>query len=256
MRSYAVVFVVGVMALGCATGERGTDIVPVSDNEIAYTVRRAETAPVLDGAWDDPVWRNADVLTVDRFHEASSDHRPRVQAKLLYTDEGIHVIWRVADRYILCRHTAYQDPVYKDSCVEFFVQPKSGKGYFNFEMNCGGTLLLTYIEKATRTSDGFEKYTVVPWEWGRRVKVYHSMPEVVDPEITEPREWVLQYFIPFALLEAFVGPIGSPSGQEWRANFYKCADACSHPHWAGWAPIGKELNFHQPDAFAPLRFQP
>ena len=28
----------------------------------------------------------------------------------------------------------------------------------------------------------------------------------------------------------------------WRANFYKCGDDTSHPHWAAWSPLKKVNN--------------
>jgi len=68
-----------------------------------------------------------------------------------------------------------------------------------------------------------------------------------------PVEWCLEYAIPVALFEAYAGSLGNLASQTWRGNFFKCADATSHPHWASWAPIGEELNFHQPEFFAPLR---
>jgi hypothetical protein len=68
------------------------------------------------------------------------------------------------------------------------------------------------------------------------------------------QEWWLQYFVPLALFERYVGPIGDPAGQRWRANFYKCGDQTARPHWASWAPIGEALNFHQPDKFGELVF--
>ncbi|MBI5094406.1 MAG: diguanylate cyclase, partial [Candidatus Hydrogenedentes bacterium] len=67
-------------------------------------------------------------------------------------------------------------------------------------------------------------------------------------------EWADEYPIPRALFETYVGPLGRIDGQTWRANFYKCGDETSHPHWASWAPIGEELNFHQPQYFAPIHF--
>ena len=48
------------------------------------------------------------------------------------------------DQYVRCTHRTYGDPVYRDSCVEFFIQPKPGRGYFNFEFNCGGAFLCNY----------------------------------------------------------------------------------------------------------------
>jgi len=58
-----------------------------------------------------------------------------------------------------------------------------------------------------------------------------------------------------ALFETFVGPLGAPSGQIWRANFYKCADESSHPHWGSWADIGERLDFHQPECFGEIIFE-
>ena len=58
---------------------------------------------------------------------------------------------------------------------------------------------------------------------------------------------------PFALLEAYVGPIAIDKGSVWGANFYKCGDETSHPHWGAWSPVD-ELNFHLPRCFGRLGF--
>jgi hypothetical protein len=62
------------------------------------------------------------------------------------------------------------------------------------------------------------------------------------------------YRIPLALFEAYAGALGALPGTSWRANFYKCADRTSHPHWGAWNPIGEVLNFHKPETFGELRF--
>jgi hypothetical protein len=80
------------------------------------------------------------------------------------------------------------------------------------------------------------------------------MPEIVEPEISAPTEWVLEFFIPLDLLEKYVGPIGEVQRQEWQANFYKCADGTSHPHWASWSPVA-EFDFHLPRCFGTIRFE-
>jgi hypothetical protein len=76
---------------------------------------------------------------------------------------------------------------------------------------------------------------------------------VVEPEVEGPLTWQLAFFVPVALLERYVGPIGPLAGQEWRANLYKCGDGTSHPHWASWSPVDA-LNFHLPHCFGTLRF--
>lgn len=220
-----------------------------------YVIRRADVAPVLDGAWNASAWSGAETLSIAHFHAKSSAHHPATQARVLYDDGELHVIFRVQDRYVRCVHQQYQDMVCRDSCVEFFVEPKEGKGYLNFEMNCGGALHASYIEDARRTPDGFAKFERLSEECDGLVARYHSMPERVEPEISEPVEWVVQYRVPIAVLERYVGPLGALRGQVWRGNFYKCGDETSHPHWGAWAPVGEPLNFHKPEVFQALRLE-
>lgn len=223
------------------------------NKSVAYDIREALKRPELDGQWESDAWQQAETLEVKHFHADSSDHRPRTQARVLYDETGLYVSFRVEDRYVVCARAEYQSRVCDDSCVEFFVQPKPDKGYFNFEMNCGGHLLLYYIEDPTRVGDDFKKRTAIPWNLAKSIIIYHSLPEVVSPELDDETEWRVEYSVPFRLFEEFVGPLGALAGQEWRGNFYKCAEECSHPHWAAWVPIGQELNFHVPQFFGTLR---
>jgi hypothetical protein len=144
--------------------------------------------------------------------------------------------------------------VWKDSCVEFFVEPKPGCGYFNFEFNCGGAFLVNHIVDPTRTADGFKQFTRLLEAVARQVQVCPSLPPVVEPEMTEAVTWTLEFVVPFALFEAYVGALGAMAGQVWRGNFYKCAEENSHPHWAAWSPVD-EFNFHRPHCFGGLHFR-
>jgi len=219
-----------------------------------YRVRFHASGPCLKGQWEGPHWRDVAPLELPYFRAEGSGHRPRTTVKLCYHDAGISGIFKVEDRYVRCIRTEYMDPVYKDSCVEFFVQPRPGGGYFNFEFNCGGTLLCSYISDPERTADGFKQFTPLPLEDGGQVRVYHSLPATVAPEITGPIIWLLEFFIPFALFEKYTGNIGDPAGQEWAANFFKCGDETSHPHWGSWQPL-PSLNFHLPECFGKIRFE-
>ena len=174
---------------------------------------------------------------------------------MLFDDVGIYLAYHVSDRYVVCRNTRPQQMVCNDSCVEAFLQPRPDRGYFNFELNCGGTMLLYYVADATRGPNGLAAAEPVDAELMRQIRIYHSMPASVPEEIDRPTQWAVQYFVPFALFERYVGDIKPTLSHGWRGNFYKCADESSHPHWASWAPIGAELNFHVPEHFAPIRFE-
>ncbi|WP_432800146.1 carbohydrate-binding family 9-like protein [Poriferisphaera sp. WC338] len=225
-----------------------------------YEVHQAVVQPELLGDWNGPVWGGVLPANIDQYHKESSDHHPHVQAKMLYGDCGIYLHFRVQDQYVLAQKTEHQQMVCQDSCAEFFVQPipcevdgegRYTNGYFNFELSCGGTLLLYYV-----TIPRQEQIPVTN-QWLDEMKIYHSLPKVINPEMVEPTVWQVEYFVPYKLFEAYVGKLGSQkpgNGVTWRGNFYKCADHSSHPHWGMWSDVGEKLDFHQPDKFGEIRF--
>lgn len=217
-----------------------------------YRIRAAAPPPPGAG-WEDPAWGRADTLELAHFRPEGSDHRPRTRARLLHGAGGLHGLFLVEDRYVRSVHTRFQDPVCEDSCVELFLEPRAGRGYFNFEFNAGGTLHASHVSDPRRVPGGFAGFTPLTEHDARRVAVRASLPSVVDPEMDEPVTWRLGFFLPTVLLEAYVGPLGPLAGQVWRGNLYKCGDRTSHPHWAAWSPVD-ELNFHLPRCFGTLRF--
>jgi hypothetical protein len=213
-----------------------------------YTVKRIPAA-----ALERADFSRAEVGRIEQVRPESSDHRPETEFRVLHDGESLYVRFDVKDRYVRSVQTAYQGPVYTDSCVEFFVRPRLDKGYFNFEVNAGGALLLSYVEDPTRTASGFARYAMVEEAWGGRVEIRSSLPPVVEPEVPGPLEWHVSYKVPLALLERYAGEVGR-SGSVWRANFYKCGDKTSHPHWLSWSPV-TALNFHLPACFGELSLE-
>jgi hypothetical protein len=218
-------------------------------SDLSYEIKRASERPPLDGNWDAPVWKRANEAHVAVFHPAGSDHRPDVRVRVLYDSDALYVGFRVEDRYVQVRNTEYQSSVCGDSCAEFFVQPAGAPGYFNFEINGGGTMLLYYV-----TDPEDQGRTKVTSEDAATMEIFHSLPDTVEEEITDPITWILQYRVPFSLFENYVTPARPGAGDTWTGNFYKCGDRTSHPHWVSWAPVGDPLNFHKPERFAPLTF--
>jgi hypothetical protein len=224
-----------------------------------YTIHRAPQAlgnPTAN--WEAQLWQAADTLDIAMYRWEDSGHHPPTQARILYDDGHLALIFRVEDRYVRAVAENFGDPVSNDSCVEFFVSPyamEQTDAYFNFEFNCGGTMLLR------RCSSSAER------EWGRSngllaesdaltVTVAGTLPRVVEPEITEPTTWCLEYHIPLALFHRYFIDCPPPfAGTEWKANFYKCGNLTSHPHFGAWAPIETDSpSYHNPEYFQPLHF--
>lgn len=219
-----------------------------------YTVLPAGQLPEMQGLWDGEAWRNVPALAIGNFRPEGSVHRPQALCKLLYDRKKLYGIYRVDDQYVRCVNTGFQAAVYKDSCVELFLQPQAAGGYFNFEFNCGGAMLASYVTDPARISGRVKEYAPLTAADDHLIPRYHSLPEVVDPEITGKQTWFLEFAIPFAVLEKYTGQSGNISGQTWRSNFYKCGDETSHPHWGSWSPV-KEQNFHLPECFGRIRFE-
>jgi hypothetical protein len=220
-----------------------------------YRCMATQPATELSLGWTSALWCEVPAAAINQFRPESSDHRPTAAVKMIYNSEGLYGLFRIADRFVRSIRTRYNDSVCKDSCVEFFVQPRADAGYFNFEFNCGGTLHLSYVTDPKRIPPiGKLRQSVpVPAELAARIRILHSLPLTVEPEIATPQTWELAFFIPYLIMTPFVGPVSSDSGQVWRANFYKCGDETSHPHWAAWSAVDR-LNFHLPRCFGELVF--
>lgn len=225
-----------------------------AEDPMTYKVARAQAAVAFDSSWDGEFWKSVEPLELKHFMGAKPEHFPQVQAKLAYDDRAVYAIFRVHDRYVRAVAQKHQDAVYKDSCVEFFFTPHTDieQGYFNLEMNCGGTMLLHYQRTPRQNAVPLSETDLA------RIDVAHSLPKIVDPEITDATEWTVAYRLPVEMFSRYF-PTGLQqpvSGATWRANFYKCADDTSHPHWLTWSPVTFERpDFHRPQSFGSLVFE-
>ena len=117
-------------------------------------------------------------------------------------------------------------------------------------MNCGGTMLFNHQMKPRK------ERVVISDKDIQQIEVAHTLPEIVDPEIVEKTTWAVEYRIPFSVLDNYQDFSKPVTGSVWRANFYKCADKTSHPHWLTWALVEFPTpNFHLPNYFGILEFQ-
>ncbi len=221
------------------------------EDVMRYRVSRLDQPPVIDANWDKASWSSAQTGTISDWAGPRPGHLPITSFKVAYDDDALYVIFCVQDRYIRAVEGNYQGPVCKDSCVEFFFAPNDDvqSGYFNLELNCSGTALFMF-QKAR----GIEEVRI-PRSVFDRLTIAHSIPDLVNPEITEPTTWTVEYRLPMDVLEEYAKLTRPLQGTSWRANFYKCGDDTSHPHWLAWSKVNSSTpDFHRPECFGRLEF--
>lgn len=226
---------------------------PAMDKKpLVYRVGKLSEPIEIDADWNKPAWEKIKPLTINKYMGEKPEHLPGVQAKLAWDGESLCVIFRVEDRYVRAVAKEYQGDVYKDSCVEFFFTPgpSLGLSYFNLETNCGGTMLF-------RWNPSGKSPTPVSAQDGKQIEIAHSLPKTVDPEIQEPTTWTLEYRLPFDMIQKYCPEAAKPGpGVVWKANFYKCADESSRPHWMTWSFVDNPTpKFHVPQCFGSLEFE-
>ena len=168
---------------------------------------------------------------------AEYPYAPEVEFRIAHSDDALVVMFDVEEHHLRGVAMGDNESVWEDSCVEFFVENPAGEGYFNFEVNCIGTMLA-----ASRVSRNDAMYFGA--EQMSQIRCYGSLEHAPIDLRGEGQKWWMVEVIPFSLLGLEKAP------KSLRCNFYKCGDKCDKPHFLSWSPIGKpEPNFHCPEFF-------
>jgi len=172
-------------------------------------------------------------------------YKPHVRFKLAHTADCLLLSYQVQEKHAKAVYRNTNDPVYKDSCVEFFLSFDT-QHYYNLEFNCAGVGLIGYgsSDKEARrrlSNDLIEK-----------VKTVRST--FSNEDVTAETGWELLLNIPFIVFDAHA--ITSFAGARYTGNFYKCGDELPIPHFLSWNRIDQPIpNFHLPQFFGELVFQ-
>lgn len=203
--------------------------------------------PEKNGSMD--VWESIPEIHIDNYPwDKNGRYKPRAEARMFYTDTHLHLQFKAFEDKIRAEYCNLNDMVCRDSCVEFFLNPRpeADDRYLNFEINPIGTLLL-YIGK-----DGYERSPAVTKEDLESFNISTSVTKEMLKDYNDPY-WEITYQIPFAYLEKHYGKMDFRVGKILKANFYKCGNRTEVPHYGCWSNIVNEIpDFHKPEFFGEL----
>ena len=185
-------------------------------------------------------WNEIPEAPVDTFRWLEG-YSPKTTAQLAWS-EGVGFFLRMTceEENPTAVYRRYNDPVYKDSCMEFFCDYLNDGRYVNMEMNVNGTLL-SYIGK-----DRHERTPIAELTGGAIF---------ITKGWQQKGYWEILVQIPCELLQKILGVESLPftSGYTFRGNFYKCGDETPAPHFGMWSPVDTEKpDFHRPEFFGAL----
>lgn len=174
-------------------------------------------------------------------------YRPSVSFNIAHDNNEIFIKYRVKEHRVKAEKTADNEMVCEDSCVEFFVSPEEDGSYYNIEFNSIGTCLMGY---GTGRSDN-RVADISVLSGIRRLSTLGDLP---FGEKEGLQEWSLTVAIP---VRSFFGHnTGTLSGKTMKANFYKCGDMLSVPHFVTWNRVDtKSPDYHRPEFFGTLLFE-
>lgn len=247
-------FFLALSVVWASNGTEGDPHIPrasLPENDSVYRAPKLKGPIHLDGKWNKQPWKSVKPLRLTHYMGQIPAFQPKVQAKMMYDDTNLYIIFKVKDRYIKSTIQEFNGPVSRDACVEFFFSPnqKVPNGYFNIEINAGGTPLAGYHIFKQQTGGLFSHEDL------RRIEIFHSLPRLIEKEITKPTTWTVEYKIPFSVLKKYAALQVPQPGDIWKANFYKIASEGSNPHYLTWSFVDYfKPSFHQPQFFGTIVF--
>jgi hypothetical protein len=183
---------------------------------------------------------------IEQINWKGFDYKPEVAFSIAYIPYEILLKYYVTEEYFKAEKTESNQNVFEDSCVEFFVSPADDGIYYNLEFNGIGTCLLgTGTSRENR--DRADPQIIA----GIRRKT--SVGNKTVSERKGKFEWTITIAVPLGVF--FHHKIKTLMGKTIMANFYKCGDMLTIPHYITWSPVKTpKPDFHRPEFFGMVRF--
>ncbi|MBQ6875654.1 MAG: carbohydrate-binding family 9-like protein [Lachnospiraceae bacterium] len=191
-----------------------------------------------------PDWSIIPIIAIDECIKTTHTE-VTASAQICYDDQALYLRLCTQETEIRREEHGFLAMPCNDSCLEFFFCPKEDDfRYFNLEFNPNTTLYLGFGTSVDNLS------RIVLSEEGEQQKLFCTQVNFTADG------WEITYQIPYTFIRRFFPEFSPVPGKTIRANFYKCANMVSKPHYLAWNPItrqGKSV-FHTPKEFGRLYF--
>ncbi len=172
-------------------------------------------------------------------------YAPEMKFRIAHSDNSIFVNYRVKEKAVRAVAETDNGNVWEDSCCEFFFSPKADSMYYNIESNCAGKILFA----SGNSRNNRKRY---PLDFVAKIDRWSSLGNGVFEERTYNDEWEMSLIIPISMFEG----VDHLSGMVSSANFYKCGDKLSTPHFMSWNLVETPSpDYHRPDFFGKITFE-
>lgn len=175
-------------------------------------------------------------------------YKPLVTFRIAHNKTSILLEYIVKEDSVRAKYEQPNEAVWTDSCVEFFFSPDNSQSYYNLEMNCIGTPLLSFRPQPK------VKPNVIANDILSKLDIYSTLGNKPFEEQHGFFTWTLTAVIPTNVFVAH--PKLQLSDSQTSGNFYKCGDELTKPHFLSWTKIEHPTpNFHLPRFFGQLIFE-
>ncbi len=168
---------------------------------------------------------------------------PKVDFAIAHNAEAILLKYYVQEKEIKAQYHKLNDPVYEDSCVEFFIAFNDEAAYYNLEFNCAGTARVQY-------GPGKHDRVFIPDHLLERIRFHISIRNKSEAGIC----WELTLLLPKETFKFHPNLVLEQTPA--RVNFFKCGDRLPRPHFLCWSNIiADSPEFHLPAFFKDAIFK-
>jgi len=184
-----------------------------------------------------------DHQSLDHLLWSRDDYYPQVYFDIAHNGANIFLKFTVMEDDLRMMYNTTNDPVYKDTCVEFFIGIEDDVNFYDLEFNFAGTCSVGY---------GSSKFS------------RQNLPANTIANIaTQSKLWRLNGHFKYCWELTLAIPVSTfihhtainLNNMACKLNFYKCGDDLGKPHFIAWNKIDPEnQDFYLQEFFGKARF--